>query len=107
MKPSRRSALAPSDGGFFFGPGSFVASASAATCALTVIAEFLPSPPAAGRGGSRDQALRLQGVVQLTLERGGRPGGIDSGGREHRVRDVDRDHLVDRRLRPPAGVFQS
>src|ERR1022692_4849204 len=111
-QPSLRSARAPSDSCPLRAGGvSRMASEPAATCALTLlmlIGVFLPSLPADRvlRGGSRDQALRLQGVIELADHRLLRAGRVDADRRRDQVRDVDGDDLVDGRLRPDARVLE-
>src|SRR5450755_5148365 len=106
-QPSRRSALAPSDSWRLWLPGSSVTgSVPVATCAFTLIGVFLPSGPAAGLGGSRDQALRLQGVIELAGQRilcGRR---VDTARRGDLVRDVNGHDLVEGCLGPYAGVLE-
>src|ERR1700690_714386 len=99
IQPSLRSARAPSDSGalpFFPGTGAVVSPVTVSVVAL--IGPFLPSRRARRRlrgGGSRDQALRLQGVVELADHRLLRAGRADAGGRRDQVRDVDGHDLVD------------
>src|SRR5215467_14881991 len=95
-QPSLRSARAPSDS---FGLRRAGASAGAPTVTvwvLVLIGAFLSSRPAyfLRRGGSRDQASRLQGVVDVVdhLLLCGRR--VDAGRRRGQVGDVDGDDLV-------------
>src|ERR1022692_854722 len=118
IQPSLRSARAPSDSGALPLAGASPVSPAATVWVLVLIGPFLPSrpdapaaaaPAAAGRiprGGSRDQALRLQGVAELADHRllGARR--VDGGRRRDQVRDVDGHDLVDGRLRPDARVLQ-
>src|ERR1022692_5031141 len=109
IQPSLRSARAPSDSCRLEPPDvSLTASAPAATCELTVIGVFLPWLPANRLlgGGSRDQALRLQAVVELADHRLLRPRRADGSRRRYQVRDVDGYDLINRRLRPHARALQ-
>src|ERR1017187_1525400 len=118
IQPSLRSARAPSDSGVLPFGGASPASPTETVWVLVLIGPFLPSrpappapdsPAAAGRmlrGGSRDQSLRLQGVIQLAGHRLLGRRRVDGGRRRDQVRDVDGHDLVDGRLRPDARVLQ-
>src|SRR5450755_2875250 len=109
IQPSLRSARAPSDSCRRLRPGGASAGAPTVTVwVLELIGPFLPSLPAGRllRGGSRDQALRLQGVVQLSDHRLLRAYRADAGRRRDQVRDADGHDLVDGRLRADAGVLE-
>src|SRR5450759_5701226 len=96
IQPSLRSACAPSDSCGLRPAGFWSVVLPATVCAGVVIGPFLPSWPAGRvlRGGSRDQALRLQGVVELADHRLLRARRADTGRRRAQVRDVDGHDLV-------------
>src|ERR1700729_3734821 len=92
IQPRLRSARAPSDRGAFLRlpDASWTASVPAVVSELTLIGGFLPLWPARRGfcGGSRDQALRQQGVTELGdhgLLGGGR---VDARRRRDQMRDV-------------------
>src|SRR6476469_9325365 len=107
MNPSLRSARAPSDS-----CGLPLGGASAGAPVVTVSVLVLTVPLLSSRpgryllgGGSRDQALRLQGVAERALHRLQRALWVNAGGRRDQVRDVDGHDLVNGRLRPHARVL--
>src|ERR1700684_718188 len=96
-QPSRRSAFAPSDRGAFFPLTGAVVAPPGTVSVVVLIGPFFPSRPAcrtprpAGSPdrASRDQALRLQGVIELAGHRFLRADRADPGRRRDQVRDVD------------------
>src|ERR1035441_4492812 len=107
-QPSLRSARAPSDSWRLPVAGASPAAPTAAVCVLVLIGPFLSWRPGCCllRGASRNQALRLQAVVELAdhLLLGAHR--VDCGRWRHQVRDVDGQDLVERRLRPDAGGLE-
>src|SRR6266496_6565800 len=95
VKPSLRSARAPSDS-CGLPLGGAPAGAPAVTVSVVLTVSLLSSRP--GRcllgGGSRDPALRLQGVVERALHRLQRARRVDAGRRRDLVRAVDGHDLV-------------
>src|ERR1022692_1295329 len=90
-QPSRRSARAPSDSCRLRPGGASAGAPTVTVWVLELIGPFLPSLPAGRllRGGSRDQALRLQGVVHLSDHRLLRARRADAARRRDQVRDAD------------------
>src|ERR1700677_1116305 len=96
-QPSRRSARAPSDSFALPLPFAPAAVPTAAVWVPVLIGHFLL------RGGSRDQALLLQGIADLAHHALLGAHLVDAVRRRHPVRDVDGPDLVGGRLRPTAG----
>src|SRR5258708_31731604 len=93
-RPSLRSARAPSDSWGLRLDGASGGAPTVTVWVLVLIGPFLSSRP--GRC-SRDQALRLQGVVELADHRLLRSRRADAARRRDQVREVDGTDLVDRR----------
>src|SRR6516225_11543441 len=114
IKPSRRSARAPSDRRLRCFRSVTSGSPVVTTSVLAVIGSLpfyaFRSHRLAGAPGpswhSRDHQLRLKRLIDLCGHRllGARR--VDARGRGHLVRDDDGDALVRRSLRPNAGVLQ-
>src|SRR5260370_34889420 len=102
-QPSLRSARAPSDSWRLRLGGASAGAPTVAVWVLVLTGPLLSSSSRPGRC-SRDQALRLQGVVELADQRilGARR--ADAARRRDQGRDADGHDLVDRRLRPTAPV---
>src|SRR6266576_4918028 len=97
MKPSLRSARAPSDSCGLPVGGASAGAPVVTVWVLVLIGPFLSSRPGRclGRGGSRDQALRLQGVADIAAHLLLRTHRVDLRRRRGQVRDVDGHDLVE------------
>src|SRR5258708_12455473 len=98
-KPSLRSARAPSDSWRLRLGGASAGAPTVAVWVLVLTGPLLSSSSRPGRC-SRDQALRLRGVVELADQRILAARRADPPRRPYQLPDAHGPHLLDHRLRP-------